>query len=70
MNREPIQSSDIKSIGYDPETRILEVEFHSGRIYQYANIGENVHHELMKSDSKGSYFNTHIRDQYQNTKVR
>ncbi|PIR88474.1 MAG: KTSC domain-containing protein [Candidatus Harrisonbacteria bacterium CG10_big_fil_rev_8_21_14_0_10_44_23] len=69
MNREPVKSSDLKAIGYDPETKILEVEFQSGSLYQYVNVAENVYSELMKSDSKGNYFNTQIRDGYQNTKL-
>ena len=38
MIRKSVTSSDIRSIGYDDETRILEIEFHSGGIYQYYSV--------------------------------
>lgn len=69
MERTRVKSSDIASVGYDRGARILEVEFVRGSVYQYVNVGENVYNELMSADSLGNYFNTHIRDQYQNTKV-
>jgi hypothetical protein len=34
MKRETVGSSNIRSIGYDQNTNILEVEFRSGRVYQ------------------------------------
>ncbi|MDP3881101.1 MAG: KTSC domain-containing protein [bacterium] len=69
MEREIIQSSDIRSVGYDDETSILEVEFKSGNVYQYVNVPEHVYDELMKSESKGRYFNSEIRDRYPNSKI-
>ncbi len=38
MDRTSVTSSNIRSIGYDPRSKILEVEFTSGDIYQYFNI--------------------------------
>lgn len=69
MKRIPVKSTDIVSIGYDKEVSILEVEFRRESIYQYANVPENVFKELMAADSIGTYFNSHIRDQYPNSQV-
>ena len=73
MKRIAIKSSDLSSIGYDSELKILEVEFSGktgpGRIYQYANIPENIYLELMRAPSIGSYFNTQIRDKYPSSKI-
>ncbi len=64
MKRIPVRSSSIHSVGYDPKTKILEVEFHSGEVYQYSRVPETVHHDFMRAASKGSYFHDHIRDHY------
>ena len=69
MERVKVRSTDIVSVGYDSSFGILEVEFKRGSTYQYVNVPENVFKELMSADSIGSYFNKHIRDQYQNTEV-
>lgn len=61
MNRTPVSSSNIASVGYDPENRILEIEFHNGSIYQYFNISESVYKGLMNADSHGKYFDAYIK---------
>lgn len=38
MNRNPVSSSNVKSVGYDSESSRLEVEFHHGGIYQYYGV--------------------------------
>ena len=38
MNRVPVQSSNLASVGYDSGNMVIEIEFHSGRIYQYFNV--------------------------------
>ena len=37
MIRQPVSSSNIRSIGYDSMSSTLEIEFHSGGVYQYFN---------------------------------
>lgn len=69
VQRHKVESSDISSIGYDADVRVLEVEFVSRAVYQYANVPENVYTELMQAGSKGQYFNKYIRDQYQSSKL-
>ncbi len=60
MQREPVESSDIKSVGYDEETGEMEVEFHSGGVY-LGEVPVSVYHGLMDSDSKGKYWHRKIR---------
>ena len=64
MERRPVQSSSLRSIGYDPEGQQLEVEFLSGRIYLYREVPESLYAWLMRSPGKGGYFNRMIRDAY------
>ena len=70
MERQPVTSTDIRSIGYDGESLTLEIEFHSGGIYQYFDVPETVHRDLISASSHGGYFHRHIRDQYGWRKVR
>ncbi len=69
MRRTPVTSTDLRSVGYDHEVSILEVEFRSGGVYQYANVPRHIYEEMMKAESQGSYFNTQIRDRYSSAKI-
>lgn len=70
VNRHSVGSSNIDSLGYDPETLTLELEFHGGRIYQYDNVPVEIYREFLEAGSKGSYFHTHIKNQYHFNRVR
>lgn len=61
MKREPVTSSNIASIGYDPQTETLEVEFKNGTVYQYHGVDADKHAALMKADTVGGHFNAHIK---------
>lgn len=64
MDRVPVSSSSIASIGYDPDLQILEVEFVAGRVYQYMSVPQNVFDEFLGSGSKGSYLALNIKNLY------
>ncbi|MEW6211581.1 MAG: KTSC domain-containing protein [Acidobacteriota bacterium] len=61
MNRIPVSSSNLASVGYDPQTNTLEIEFHSGSIYQYFNVPQSIYDGLMGAGSHGRYFDAHIK---------
>ena len=69
MNKRAVSSSAVTSIGYDPKTQTLEIEFGTGRVYQYYDVPGNLHDELMRAPSKGRFFNTHIKDLYPFSRV-
>lgn len=48
----------------------LEIEFHSGGVYQYFNVPESVYVGLLHAASKGSYFHEQIRDRYRYQRVQ
>ena len=54
-------SSQIKSVGYDAKNATLEIEFPTGKVYQYFNVSEKEYNELMKAESPGKYFNANIK---------
>jgi len=70
MNRQPVSSSDLRSVGYDPAAQVLEIEFHSGGVYQYTGVPASAHTALMQAGSKGSYFHAHIKDRYPTHKIQ
>ena len=70
MERVHVSSSNIRSIGYDAEAQVLEIEFISSGVYQYSDVPEQVHERLMSARSKGSFFSANIRDRFQTRKIR
>ena len=70
MRREPVTSSVIASIGYDPQFHWLEVELKTGSLYLYREVPARIHHAFMAALSKGSFYNQWIRDDYQSVRVR
>jgi hypothetical protein len=47
MRRRRVNSSSLRSVGYDPRSRILEIEFHRGTIYQYLDVSQTVFEALL-----------------------
>ncbi len=70
MKRQPISSSNIRSIGYEPESGTLEIEFHGGGVYQYFDVPQSVYNALMSASSRGSFFHGNVRDKYRYTKIQ
>lgn len=70
MDRQDVRSSTIRSIGYDAETSVLEVEFHRRGTYRYFDVPEFLHRGLMLAASKGSFFNDRIAERYRHEEVR
>lgn len=69
MERQSVTSSNIRSVGYDPSTATLEIEFHSGGVYQYYGVPDTLYLGLMQAASHGSYFHQHIRNRYRYSRV-
>jgi len=69
MQRIPVESSDIVSIGYDAKTRLLEIEFKEDRIYQYFDVEPDVYERFMRADSYGEFFFAHITKHYRYKKI-
>ena len=68
MDMTPIEkSSNIRAIGYDPDAKKMRIAF-KGKdketVYEYSDVGEHVHKEMLQAESAGSYFAKKIRGQY------
>jgi hypothetical protein len=70
MKRDPVQSSNIESVGYDQSAAVLEIKFRSGEVYQYANVPESIYKGLFNAESKGKYFQANIRNKYQFSRMQ
>jgi len=61
MERIPVESSNLASVGYDSVTSTLEIEFLGGGIYQYFAVPQEIYDGLMNAASKGSYLHHNIK---------
>lgn len=68
MEREQVESSIIKSVGYDAKEEILEIELATGTIYQYLQVPINVFESFMAAESKGIYYNS-IKNNFEYKKI-
>lgn len=60
MRRKPVRSSVVRSVGYDPESRTLEVEFHDESRYEYYDVPAAIHRRLMAAESVGAFLNRFV----------
>jgi len=67
MDRYPVQSSSIKSVGFEMTypaqlQGTLEVELKSGGIYQYEPVDKITYEQLIKAESIGKFFAYNIKN--------
>ena len=68
MRHIPINSSNLRSVGYDGST--LEIRFHSGGNYQYFDVPNTIYNELMSAALSGEYFHANIENNYRCKKIQ
>ena len=64
MERVPMRSRAVVSAGYDAETRTLEIEFSSGRVYRFSDVPASAYDWLLRVPNKGVYVTRNISDRY------
>ena len=57
-------SAVIKSYQYLAEQEILEITYHSGKVYHYLDVPEKIFKEMRSTMVKGIWFNRHIKGKY------
>ena len=70
MTRQRVSSSSIRSVGYDPDTEILEIELRNGGIYQYFQVPAKEHDSLVNAASIGRYYAKIIKPAYKFRRVK
>jgi len=61
---QPIDSSLLQAAAHHAQSAILELAFRSGAVYHYFDVPSATYHELLGAESKGKYFNSHIRNRF------
>jgi len=70
MEKTRVKSSNIRSIGYDEPTQILEIDFQQGGTYQYFGVSKKIYDSLIKSTtSPGEYYERFIKNRYRHKKI-
>ena len=58
-----LESSALDSAAYFTNQTLL-VKFRSGSLYRYFPVPPAIFHGLIAAQSKGAYFNRHLRDRF------
>ena len=69
VERLSVKSRILRSVGYDENTKILEIEFSSGFVYQYSGVPPKVYADLMHSAEIGKYYSEKVRPRFQTKQV-
>jgi hypothetical protein len=69
VERFPVSSSNIVSVGYDADSQTLEIEFSGGATYQYFQVPPNIYEEFMHASSKGKYHHQAIKSRFRSSRV-
>ncbi len=69
MNRVPVHSSAIRSMGYDRQHRVLEIRYVGGVLYRYYEVPPIVNDALRAASSKGQFVNGVVKPFFRFEKV-
>ncbi|WP_184545231.1 KTSC domain-containing protein [Mucilaginibacter sp. FT3.2] len=71
MQRQVVQSSALNSAGYDPCSKVLEIEFRdSGGVWQYFGFSKASFSKFMNAESPGDFFITRIKGKYPELRIK
>jgi hypothetical protein len=65
VERAPVTSSSVASVGYDATRFELEIEFRNGRVYRYLQVPAAAYRLLLQAPSIGEYVNTVIKPRFE-----
>lgn len=60
----PVNSSNLAAVGYNTNSQELTIRFHSGGVYTYLGVPQNIHSGLISAASKGRYHHQFIKNSY------
>jgi hypothetical protein len=64
VNRKPVSSSNLSSVGYDSDSKILEIEFNDHSVYRYYDVPSSIYEQLMSAASHGKYFHRNVKEHF------
>ena len=69
MDRSIVYCSSICSIWYEEHVSLLEIEFHTGEIFQYVDVPEEEYEFLISANYHGEYFSENIKGIYSSREI-
>jgi len=69
MERKRVNSSKIRSVGYDEKSQTLEVELASGQVYQYVKVYPEVYRRFMAAPNPTAFYDDRIAEEYTGRRV-
>lgn len=69
VEMKPVKSSNISSVGYDPDAKTLHIAFSNGSQYTYHGVDAEKHVALMGAESVGKHLNAHIKGHHKFSKA-
>jgi YD repeat-containing protein len=64
MERKRVNSSKLRSVGYDEQSRTLEIEMSNGQVFQYVGVYPEVYRRLMAAPNPMTFFDDKIAEEY------
>ena len=69
IRRHHVKSTAVRTMGYDEEEWVLQVEFSNGKLYNYFRVPSKEFRALQDAPSKGEYINREIKPYYEYEEV-
>ncbi len=69
MDRTPLDSSHLSSVGYDRDARVLTVEFKDGSVHEYEGVPAEDYESLLLAKSHGGHFRNTIKGRYRSRRI-
>lgn len=70
IQRVPVVSTNVASVGYSRHLRALEIEFVRGAVYRFLDVPGRVYNELLAAESKGHFIFENLRGKYEFVRIR
>jgi hypothetical protein len=69
VQRKRVNSSKLRSVGYDEKTMTLEIEFANGQVYQYPKVYPEVYRRFLAAPNPTSFYEDRIEEEYTGRRV-
>ena len=69
MERKRVNSSKLRSVGYDEKTQTLEIEFSNGQVYQYVKVYPEVYRSFVAAPNPTAFYDDKIAEDYTGRRV-
>lgn len=69
MDRKRVNSSRLRSVGYDEKSMTLEIEMSNGQVFQYSKVYPEVWRRFMAAPNPTTFFDDKIAEEYSAKRV-